>query len=248
MLSKTKKRFIASRLLVALALIFISCLLLPHLTHSVRVSADPLVACADGNKVTSTTDNCPSFCFDVDGQPYNKDDKTTSAYTCPAPKGGSVGYVRYGGGQTPNTCYQVNGSDNGNGTTFQRVDCNTAFGGRLPNQAEGGANENANAPAESTIDRQESEQTCTGKDFQTCIKENPIIKKVIVPIVNFLTVGVGLVVVAMIIVGGIQYTTAGGDPNKVAGAKSRVVNAGIALVAFIFLFAFLQWLTPGGIF
>lgn len=67
-------------------------------------------------------------------------------------------------------------------------------------------------------------------------------------IANILAAGVGIVVVVMIMIGGIQYTTSGGDPSKIAAAKSKITNAVIALVAFFFLYAFLQWITPGGIF
>jgi hypothetical protein len=59
---------------------------------------------------------------------------------------------------------------------------------------------------------------------------------------------VGVVVVMMIIIGGIQYSSANGDPKKIAAAKSRVYNALLALVAYLFIFSFLQWLIPGGIF
>lgn len=67
-------------------------------------------------------------------------------------------------------------------------------------------------------------------------------------IANVLSVGVGIIIVIMIIVGGIQYTMAGGDAGKVAAAKSRITNAIYALIAFFFLYAFLQWIVPGGIF
>ena len=64
--------------------------------------------------------------------------------------------------------------------------------------------------------------------------------------ITFLAAGVGVVVIIMIIVGGIRYSAAGGDASKVAAAKTQIFNALLALVAFIFLFAFLQWLVPGG--
>jgi hypothetical protein len=51
----------------------------------------------------------------------------------------------------------------------------------------------------------------------------------------------------MLVWSGIRYTTAGDDPQKVASAKGHIFNAIVALVAFIFLFAVLQWLVPGGI-
>ena len=58
---------------------------------------------------------------------------------------------------------------------------------------------------------------------------------------------VGIIVTAMIIVGGIQYSTSGGDGNAVSAAKKRIFNAILALVLYIFIFAFLQYLIPGGV-
>lgn len=88
--------------------------------------------------------------------------------------------------------------------------------------------------------------TTTAK-IQDCLKNNPVSEKLRL-IVNALSAGVGVVVVAMIIVGGIQYIMAGDNPNATAEAKKRITNALIALVAFLFVGAFLQWLVPGGLF
>ena len=79
------------------------------------------------------------------------------------------------------------------------------------------------------------------------LKSNPIVEDINM-IINFLAAGVGIVVVAVIIIGGIQYMTAGDNPQTVAAAKQRIMNGLIALLAFIFSFAFLQWLVPGGVF
>ena len=59
---------------------------------------------------------------------------------------------------------------------------------------------------------------------------------------------VGIVVVIMVIIGGIQYSTAADDAQKIQEAKKKVSNALFALLAFIFMYAFLQWVVPGGIF
>lgn len=64
----------------------------------------------------------------------------------------------------------------------------------------------------------------------------------------FLSAGAGVVVAIMIIVGGIQYSMAGDNPQAVAAAKQKIKNALIALFAYIFMFAFLQWIVPGGLF
>jgi hypothetical protein len=91
------------------------------------------------------------------------------------------------------------------------------------------------------------DNTGTSAALQNCVKNNKITKDLEI-IINVLSVGVGIVVVGMIIVGGIQYMAAGDNPNAVAAAKQRITNALIALVAFLLTFAFLQWLIPGGIF
>lgn len=76
---------------------------------------------------------------------------------------------------------------------------------------------------------------------------NPIVRD-LNQIVNFLSAGVGIIVTGVIIVGGIQYMTAGDNPQAITAAKKRITNGLIALVAFLFMFAFLQWLVPGGVF
>lgn len=66
-------------------------------------------------------------------------------------------------------------------------------------------------------------------------------------LIRALSAIVGIVVVIMITVAGIQYAASGPDPSAVVAAKKRIVNALIALALYIFMFAFLQWLVPGGI-
>ena len=76
---------------------------------------------------------------------------------------------------------------------------------------------------------------------------NPLFQR-LVQIMNFLSIGIGIVVVGLIITGGIQYIMAGGAPQKLEAARRRIQNALIALFMFIFMFAILQWLIPGGVF
>lgn len=80
--------------------------------------------------------------------------------------------------------------------------------------------------------------SCTGMD---CIS------KYVDPLVRLLSGLVGIVVVLSIIVAGIQYASAADDPGKVAAAKKRIYNAMTALLVYLFLFGFLQWLLPGGL-
>jgi hypothetical protein len=63
-----------------------------------------------------------------------------------------------------------------------------------------------------------------------------------------ITVVLGIVVAIMVVVGGIQYSTAGNNPQAVTAAKKRLSQAILAVAMYVFLFAFMQWLVPGGVF
>lgn len=76
---------------------------------------------------------------------------------------------------------------------------------------------------------------------------NCLSKKYLQPAIAFMSAVAGLAVAISIVLGGIQYSSAGGDPGKVAAARDRIRNAIFALLAFLFLYAFLNWLLPGGI-
>lgn len=77
--------------------------------------------------------------------------------------------------------------------------------------------------------------------------ENCNIVKWLVILTRAISGLVGIVIVISIIAAGIQWSTAGNNPQQVAAAKSRIFNALLALFVFIFMFAFLQWIVPGGI-
>lgn len=81
----------------------------------------------------------------------------------------------------------------------------------------------------------------------TLNRDNCGIVRYLVIFINILSAMVGIVVTAVIIIGGIQYSTSGGDPSKVSAAKKRIYNGVISLLAFIFSYAFLQWIVPGGV-
>lgn len=89
------------------------------------------------------------------------------------------------------------------------------------------------------------EGDCTESNIN---EDNCGIVRYIVVIINILSALVGVAVVASIIIGGIQYSTAGSDPQKVQAAKARIRNAIIALLFFIFGYAILNFLVPGGLF
>jgi hypothetical protein len=84
-------------------------------------------------------------------------------------------------------------------------------------------------------------KTCTGGDC------SGLITKYVNPFIKLLSVLVGILVVIGVASGGVQISAAGGDPSKVVAGRKRITNAIIALLTYLFLFAFLQWLVPGGI-
>ncbi len=66
-------------------------------------------------------------------------------------------------------------------------------------------------------------------------------------ILKLLSGAVGGVIVLMLVVAGIQYITSAGDPTAVKSAKNRIMNAIMALVLFLMMFAILNFIIPGGI-
>lgn len=66
-------------------------------------------------------------------------------------------------------------------------------------------------------------------------------------IIQFLMVGVGIMVTISVVVAGIQYTLSRGNPNKSVQAVQRLTYAGIALFLYVFGSVILNWLIPGGI-
>ncbi len=68
------------------------------------------------------------------------------------------------------------------------------------------------------------------------------------PLIALLSGVIVIVIVIAIIYGAIEYITSGGDPQRSAAGKKRITEALIGLIAFFLLFAFLQFLVPGGLF
>ena len=79
------------------------------------------------------------------------------------------------------------------------------------------------------------------------ISDCDLIVKYIDPFIDFLSALVGVAVVISIIIGGIQYSSSGGDPGKASAAKERIRNAIVALLVYLFLFSILNFLIPGGL-
>lgn len=89
---------------------------------------------------------------------------------------------------------------------------------------------------------------CAPQDGAPLDSSNCGILKLVVTLTNILSAIAGVVIVMMLIVGGIQYSAAGSNPQTVSAAKEKMRNALLALFIFTFMYAFLQWIIPGGLF
>ena len=62
------------------------------------------------------------------------------------------------------------------------------------------------------------------------------------------TTGVGIAAVGAIVYAGVLYITARDNAGQVSKAKTMIMNTVIGVVAYILMWAFLQWIIPGGVF
>ena len=91
-------------------------------------------------------------------------------------------------------------------------------------------------------------QLCDSSKSDANKQNCDIVHKYVNPAILVFSAIAGVTVAAAIVYGGILYSTSGGDQAKVSKAKNLIRNAVLSLVAFMFLYAFLQWIVPGGIF
>ncbi len=83
---------------------------------------------------------------------------------------------------------------------------------------------------------------CNGAD------DKDSILTVLVTISNWLAAGVVIAVIGGIIYGAIMYATSAGDAAKAKSATEIIRNAFIALILYFLMWAFLQYIVPGGLF
>ena len=62
--------------------------------------------------------------------------------------------------------------------------------------------------------------------------------------IDVLTIGIGAAAIAGIIISGIQYMTASGDPAAMTKAKRRLIEIVIGLLVYGVFYVFLRWLIP----
>lgn len=79
----------------------------------------------------------------------------------------------------------------------------------------------------------------------TCPSTSPI-TDLIFSLIRFLSLGVGLVIVASMVIAGLQYMSSRGEPQGTEHAIARIRSNVIALIMFIFAYAILNYIIPPG--
>lgn len=214
---RLKHKHLAFLLLATMSATLFGLLLLPGRT----LAAD--LTCPDGFQTTGPVQEKDVICADH---------KTGG----PEPDSGPLApgcYIESSGGLTrandcgtnqnpdPTKCYKASASSSGVGT-FREFDCSRT---------------DTSGPADFEGDCKNANPT----------KEDCGIIAYLVTFINVLSGIVGVVIVIMITIGGIQYSTARDNPQAAAAAKGRITNAVMALVFYLFIFAFLQYIVPGGV-
>lgn len=99
-----------------------------------------------------------------------------------------------------------------------------------------------------TMPAESSQYSCSKTaSSEECLKNNPIVKWLQWGI-SILTSLVGIGAVIMLSVAGLQYSAARDNAQGVQAAKQKIYSVLIGLAAYVFLYAFLQWVIPGGVF
>ena len=127
-------------------------------------------------------------------------------------------------------------AESSNNLTHIKLDSGTCGGGTT-----------SDTPSGTTTTSRTSDAVKTSINFGCTGKGNPI-TDLIFAVIRFLSAGVGLVIIASVIVGGIQYIVSGGDPSATQKAVNRLVTSLVALLIFIFAYAILNYIIPGGFF
>ena len=78
--------------------------------------------------------------------------------------------------------------------------------------------------------------------------ENSSVWGLLIAVINFLAVGVGIAVVGGIIWGGMLYASSNGNTNKSKQGVTVIVNSIIGLLLFMFTYAIVDYMVPGGFF
>lgn len=87
---------------------------------------------------------------------------------------------------------------------------------------------------------------CSAKGNEKNAKKSAV-WQVLLIVLNILTAGIGVAAVGGIVYGSILYTTAADRPEQTKKAIGIITNVVIGIIAYILMYAFLQFLIPGGV-
>ena len=90
--------------------------------------------------------------------------------------------------------------------------------------------------------------SCDNVDVTKGGTTNNGVWSLLLTIINILTAGVGIAAVGGIVYGSILYTSAGGNADQTKKAIEFIRNVIIGLIAYALMFAFLNFIIPGGLF
>lgn len=143
--------------------------------------------------------------------------------------------------------------------SYFQTDCDKSKGGKCQIEQYGaGANSqgidcnNSHTPVEPNDEILPANTAEECKDIDTnilkCDKRggNPVMS-LILQVINFMAIGVGIIVVGGIVWGAMLYTTSNGDSGKSQQGITTIVNAVIGLLLFVFTYAIINYLVPGGV-
>lgn len=88
---------------------------------------------------------------------------------------------------------------------------------------------------------------------ETCVAvgdenlQNNALFRYLVVFIQFLSIGVGFAVVGGIITGAYMYITARANASQVEKGKNWIINSIVGLLMYIFMYAILNFVIPGGI-
>lgn len=130
-------------------------------------------------------------------------------------------------------CYVAPAGSSGIGN-FSPIECNSFQVGRTSSAGDG---------SRDTLSRGE----CEPDEGEELNRDNCGIIDIVVTAINFLSALAGIVIIGSIMFAGYQYMTARDNPQTVQAARIRVVWALVALALFVFMYALLNFLIPGGV-
>lgn len=163
-----------------------------------------------------------------------------------------IGQVSYskpdpnGGTNTNNNQNQNQGNNQNQGSNNNQ---NQNQGGNNQNQNSGNSNGGSNGGGGGSGGGSTCGSAHTFFDWGcNGASDKDSILTVLVTISNWLAAGVVIAVIGGIIYGAIMYATSAGDAGKAKSATEIIRNAFIALILYFLMWAFLQYIVPGGLF